>query len=214
MLMEMHVLHNFKKPETKSSDLIITGDTSVVKPEVGEKDMSRYSKKQIGFIAQELQSYYPELVREDRNGLLSIDYIGLIPVIVEAIKDQDCIITDLKVEIEKLKSILETPNTIKQRSKLNSFENEESTLSSSLNQNTPNPFNVTTEIRYYIPDKVKSALIYIFNMQGSLLTTTTISHRGHGYIIVNASELKAGMYIYSLVVDGREVDSKRMILTE
>jgi hypothetical protein len=83
-----------------------------------------------------------------------------------------------------------------------------------LYQNTPNPFNTSTEIRYYLPGHVQQATIYLFNMQGALLQTIPSLNRGQGSITIKASELKPGMYIYSLVTDGKEIDSKRMILTE
>ena len=37
---------------------------------------------------------------------------------------------------------------------------------------------------------------------------------GDGQISISASTLNAGMYLYSLVVDDRVVDTKRMILTK
>lgn len=69
-------------------------------------DPLRYTRKRIGFLAQELQAYYPELVREDGDGMLSINYTGLIPVIVEAIKEQDKIINELKQEVKSLQSAM------------------------------------------------------------------------------------------------------------
>lgn len=44
------------------------------------------SSKQMGFIAQELQQVVPEVVREDENGL-SVDIVGLVPLLVEALKE-------------------------------------------------------------------------------------------------------------------------------
>jgi hypothetical protein len=43
---------------------------------------------QTGVIAQELREVFPELVHEDDKGMLSVNYMGLIPHLVEAIKDQ------------------------------------------------------------------------------------------------------------------------------
>lgn len=58
------------------------------------------SKKQnIGFIAQQLQEVFPDLVDEDSDGYLHIDYIGLIPILVESIKEQ-------QTKIAMLKSVL------------------------------------------------------------------------------------------------------------
>jgi len=44
------------------------------------------NEKSMGVIAQDLQRVFPELVSEDENGL-SVNYNGLIAVLIEAIKD-------------------------------------------------------------------------------------------------------------------------------
>jgi len=54
------------------------------------------SERVIGFIAQDLQQIYPELVKEDEEGHLAINYEGLIPVLVKAIMEQQEQINDLK----------------------------------------------------------------------------------------------------------------------
>jgi len=49
-------------------------------------------------------------------------------------------------------------------------------------------------------------------MNGLLIKNYKIQTSGKGSIKISANELKAGMYIYSLIVNENEVDSKRMIL--
>ncbi len=51
--------------------------------------------KQFGLIAQDLKEIYPELVYEDSKGYLSVDYVSLIPVLIEALKEQQSQIEDL-----------------------------------------------------------------------------------------------------------------------
>jgi hypothetical protein len=82
----------------------------------------------------------------------------------------------------------------------------------SLLQNTPNPFNQTTRIEYYLPETVRNAVIYIHNMYGLRIKSIPLLNNGNGTITINGSELQPGMYIYSLFADGQEVDAKRMIL--
>ena len=53
-------------------------------------------KKDIGFIAQDVQKVVPELVRENEDGMLSMRHQGVTPILLEAIKE-------LKAEIEELK---------------------------------------------------------------------------------------------------------------
>ena len=61
---------------------------------------------------------------------------------------------------------------------------------------------------------VKNASLYIYNMNGLQIKHIQITQKGKGSISINASELRPGMYLYTLIVDGIEIDTKRMILTE
>lgn len=79
-----------------------------------------------------------------------------------------------------------------------------------LEQNYPNPFSDKTEISYQLPLDFKSAEIIIMDITGKLLKTFEISQKGKGKILVNSSEFQSGLYIYSLVVNGKKVDSKKM----
>ena len=51
-------------------------------------------------------------------------------------------------------------------------------------------------------------------MQGLQKKAFNITSKGKASILINGSELQAGMYLYTLIVDGKEVDTKKMILTE
>jgi hypothetical protein len=74
--------------EKEQSDMLLLAQT---------KEKLKNSKKQnIGFIAQQLQEVLPDLVMEDSDGYLHVDYIGLIPVLVESIKEQQIKIAALK----------------------------------------------------------------------------------------------------------------------
>ena len=80
-------------------------------------------------------------------------------------------------------------------------------------QNAPNPFTERTVIRFKLPEDSRSAYIYIFDMQGKMQRQIPVDASMQS-ININGYELSAGMYIYSLVVNGREIDSKRMILSK
>lgn len=60
-----------------------------------------------GFIAQEIEKVFPDLVGTDSNGFKTVNYSGVIPVLTEAIKTQQEEIESLKSENEQLKSTLE-----------------------------------------------------------------------------------------------------------
>ncbi|HPR31691.1 MAG TPA: T9SS type A sorting domain-containing protein, partial [Prolixibacteraceae bacterium] len=139
---------------------------------------------------------------EEEADLYYINYDAIIPVIVEAIKE-------LTIEIEELKSGGSMKST--------SLEAENSAIENivaSLSQNVPNPFSATTSINMYLPATVSKAILYLYNMQGEQIRAIEIPGRGNTSATLEGYTLKAGMYLYTLVADGREVDTKRMILTK
>jgi hypothetical protein len=77
--------------------------TSSVPVELSESEEDFYSRIHTGFVAQEVQDVYPHLVYEDNNGMLSVDYISMIPIMVAALKEQQEEIDALKKEIKKMK---------------------------------------------------------------------------------------------------------------
>ena len=167
-----------------------------------------------GFIAQDVKKIFPDIVTEEENGELNLNYDAFIPMLVDCYKKMDNrietleqIITEQEIEIIELK---ENNGTIKSASNSAGLQN----TSSYLSQNTPNPFKENTVINYYISNEISNAVIYVFNLSGSLLKTYPVDEKGEGNITIRGSELKAGMYIYTLVANGNEIDTKRMILTE
>jgi hypothetical protein len=57
--------------------------------------------KQIGVIAQEIQQVFPELIVEIGDGYLGVDYPHLTGVLIQAIKEQQNTINNLKSQIDK-----------------------------------------------------------------------------------------------------------------
>lgn len=175
---------------------------------------NQYSNK-LGFIAQELDPIFPNLVSYDSIADLHyVDYVSLIPVLVDAIKEQQTIITLYESRINKLEDKI---NTIFGES--NKLKNMTTDVEDNYNdqlalyQNTPNPFTQKTTIRFTLPEKLSQATLYIYDMQGIPVRNYDISGQGLTSIEIEGSTLQPGMYLYSLIVDGQEVGTKRMILT-
>lgn len=180
-----------------------------------EKQKQQPGPKRLGFIAQEVQKVFPDLVKKDSSNYMYVDYIGLIPVIVEALKDQEKIIDAQSEKIKEMEarlSALESKLGSTGDDPLNIKDGTAKASSSFLYQNTPNPFTAKTDISYFLTDDVKNASIYVYDMQGTLLKSYQLKGTGKGMISINGSELKPGMYIYAMIADGKEVDVKRMNL--
>jgi len=81
-----------------------------------------------------------------------------------------------------------------------------------LQQNIPNPFNGTSTIGYYIPQSVSQAEIIFSNNVGQIVNRVAVKKKGEGEISVNASNYASGMYYYTLYLDGKKIDTKKMIV--
>ena len=166
-------------------------------------EMKMCSRRHFGIDAEELQKIYPDLVLEGQDGYLSVNYVELVPILIRSIQE-------LKQELDEVKG--ET------KAKAHSFSSETTDLIAGvtgnvLYQNTPNPFKEKTVIRFNLAENVKNAFIYIFDMQGTLQKQIAVTPSMQS-VIINGYELTPGMYIYSLIVNGKEIDTKRMILSK
>ncbi|MEO5681822.1 MAG: tail fiber domain-containing protein [Chitinophagaceae bacterium] len=66
-------------------------------------DTTRSKNEQIGLIAQEVESQFPQLVKTDATGKKAVAYGHMVPVLVESIKEQQAVIEQLKTENDNLK---------------------------------------------------------------------------------------------------------------
>ena len=205
-------------------------------------DSSENRKREFGLLAQEVEALLPELV-DTSYGLKLLDYDQFIPFLINAIKEQQIQIEEKRIQIEMLQQmlILQETDLIQLRDEMmvlradldrccegeglyrgDTLINYNDTTTGNnpvlnepvLYQNIPNPFNTDTRISYYLPATVQTAYLYIYNLNGTQLKSYTLTLRGVQAVTVYASELPAGMYLYTLVVDNVIIDSKRMILTK
>ena len=79
-----------------------------------------------------------------------------------------------------------------------------------LEQNAPNPFADQTSISYFVPENISNAQIVFTDMFGTAIKTVDIK-TGYGVMTVFASNLSSGQYSYSLVVDGKVIETKKMV---
>jgi hypothetical protein len=73
--------------------LLIDGKTYTLK---------KNGKQKIGLLAQDIQKVFPELVHKNDDEMLSVNYQGLVPVLINALKEQNDKISRLKRLVEKL----------------------------------------------------------------------------------------------------------------
>lgn len=179
-------------------------------------DRANRSTIRYGLMASEMSVQFPELVETDVEGNEYINYVEMVPILVTAINELYAIM-DSRMVPEEVSSDSVVGGV--QGSEAKDAKAGTSTVgvadeAAKLYQNAPNPFSEETAIEYYVPTDAKSASLYVFNLTGEMLQSLPISSFGHGSVMISGSTLQAGMYVYSLVVDGQMVDTKRMILTK
>lgn len=182
------------------------------------KEYNLGATKSIGFIAQDVKNILPEAVMELDNGTLVMNYSMIIPVITEAIKEQqaeldqkDADIKEMKEKISSMEAALASCYTNHETSQR--ISNDQTEVAA-LDQNNPNPFSESTSIRYYIPSTSKNSILKIYSINGEEIKSVKLNGTGKGQVVFNGGELSSGTYVYNLIIDGKQVDSKWMTLTK
>lgn len=188
--------------ETEEIDLL-DGDSSrsIKMPEPDIMDEQFYDKNHFALDADRLEETFPDLVYVNKDGTKVINYMEIIPLLVQSINE-------LSEEIAELKQ-----SGSRAASRGTTDVEESLTSQNRLYQNTPNPFKEKTIIRFSLADDVKDAAICIFDMTGKTIKKLPISS-GMESVSIGGYELGEGMFLYSLVVDGQEIDTKKMIISK
>ena len=187
----------------------LNGVTYSFKPEtINDIDFSKQKgEKQIGFVAQELEEVLPELVRKDEAGYYAVNYDGLVPVLVEAVKEQQDEITDLRTRLEKLEALLNDTETIQGNL---TPANDIDFSGVVLRQNAPNPFRGSITIEYQLPENINTASLVVSDLNGRTVATYNIAEKGT--IQFDAAGLDSGMYVYAIIANGQSIASQKMVI--
>jgi hypothetical protein len=204
------------KDEIKSIDSAMSKVNKIngvlYKLKVEKQNPSIYGTAQeyMGVIAQDVEAVAPQVVRTLPDGTKAVCYEMLVGLLVEALKEQN-------VKISQLESDVNNCCSTNQNRIINNPANDETkntNSSSYIKQNSPNPFSKETLIEFYIAEKGASSSVLVFDMNGKLLKTLKLDGLGKGSITINGNDFQPGMYYYSLIINNKEIDTKKMILTE
>ena len=210
---------DIKKEESAIEKIMLLKPVSYTYDKPASKWMNlEYSKTSHGFIADEVKEVFPEMVNEFDEPVMgnakelqvakkfkAVNYIQLISVLTKGMQEQ-------QAEITALKNALAASRTVVLSNKTD-LPAEIENKAFSLSQNVPNPFSERTTISYSIPTNVTKAVLAVFDLNGRMLQQYNLL-QGKNQLTINGNSFGAGMYIYSLIADGQEVVSKRMVLTK
>lgn len=177
-------------------------------------------EKYMGFIAQDLEKVLPAAVRTDENGYYTVNYDGVTPVVVEAIKEQQIIIKDQQKLIDRqeseITSLEERLNRLEtlvtQLAQGNNAYDKSSSIRSTavLEQNVPNPSRGNTRIAYELPSDIANADLVIYDLNGKVIQSFPIF--GEGSIDFDVSGLANGTYVYTINSNGEIIARQKMLI--
>ena len=88
------------------SNIVSLGSTLAKLLQIDGKSYEMKGKQKIGVLAQEIEKVFPELVSEDDNEMLAVNYQGLVPVLINALKEQNTKMKEQEKKINRLEKIL------------------------------------------------------------------------------------------------------------
>ena len=147
---------------------------------------------------------FPALIIKDAQGNEYVNYTQLVPILVQAIKE-------LKTELDDLKETVASSGTRKVNAATNIATNTLDEGWGSISQNTPNPFTGQSTVRVSVPDDASDAYIDILTLNGASVKRIPVSN-GLSEVSLSSFEFAPGTYLYTLVVNGKVSETRRMIV--
>lgn len=176
---------------------------------------TRMASVRYGLDADQLKKVYPELVYEDSKGNISVNYIEMVPLLVQSMNEMQERIDILEKDNAMLRAeISGEEESVKLRGESTGLDEIGDTDVLSLSQNDPNPFSYCTTITLNIPESITTAAVFFYDMSGKQIDKRIITERGQSQLSVTSSDLSEGMYLYSLIADGKVIATRKMILTK
>jgi hypothetical protein len=161
---------------------------------------------------ENLQSGAGTILVIDSNGYVFKAASGASASVAQATPlstDLQAQVENLKAQVQELRSLLSNRLQLTP-AQLNSLNAETSTW---LGDNKPNPASGSTIIEYSLPAGVMAASCQVYSLDGKMINSIPLSPAsGKGTIQVGTNKLSSGMYIYSLIINGKVADTKKMVV--
>jgi hypothetical protein len=191
------------------------------------KSMHLPQGRRYGLIAEEVEEMLPGLIKEtafdprmaqhpDSTGTSSasqasekiefkaVNYIELIPILIKGMQEQNAELQAKDDKIAALEARLTKIETL-----LNNGTNRTITsINGTLEQNMPNPVRSGTRISYSVPEGAGRAQLVLTDALGRTIKSMQLS--ASGVLNIDATALSSGVYNYSLIVDGKTVQTRKM----
>lgn len=169
-----------------------------IQQEIDQREAEEANRRRLGFLAQDIQKILPDLVQTNEKGIMSIDYTGFIPLIVESLKQMQQTIQDQQKEIEILQSLLPAET----KSMFRSTSNEEVNVVEGAKLYN----GAGASVSYTLPSTYNTADLKIFDISGKLLKKIVLTGN-NSFVEIDPLEIGLGTFVYTLFVDNKKADT-------
>ncbi len=181
---------------------------------------------QTGFIAQEVEATAQKLgfdhfhgvdAPKNENDHYGLRYAEFVVPLVKSVQELSAQNDAQTTTIDELKAIVQQQQAqINQLLKAQNLSTETPVSSSTaqLYQNVPNPHQGQTQIKVFVPETSGQAFLQVTDLSGKQLLVKNIDQQGEQVVVLNTSDLEAGMYLYTLVVDQEVIATKKMVVAQ
>ncbi|MFI5172389.1 MAG: tail fiber domain-containing protein [Chitinophagales bacterium] len=181
---------------------------------VAEKEKIIYS----GFIAQEVEAAAKQVsydfsgidYPENENDLYGLRYAEFVVPLVKAVQELDAENQELREQNYRLQEQINKLNESVFGNSIQQINDDENFLG----QNIPNPFDHSTTINYSVKQNSNNASLQISELSTGKLVKTVALQIDGTQVILDSDYLAAGVYLYTLVVDGAAVESHQMVISK
>lgn len=198
----------------------------------GKAGIETGEKRFVGIIAQEMQKIAPYTVGSftyqdslgNKTEYLDYDANAVTYILINSVKEQQQIIEQRDTELKEVNAVVEAlAKRLEQLERIVASNTAKPLTGSAtrtepnangvvLEQNVPNGFSANSQIAYFIPEAVKEAIIVIYSVSGTKVSSYPVKERGNGQLTISASDFQDGLFLYDLVTDGKSNGVKKMMV--
>lgn len=159
--------------------------------------------RSVGILAEECEKYIPQVTVKN-GGKLYVSLNSLIALLYSCIQE-------LKYQLDDRTNLL--VDVIMARGSDASVDRVRASLGSRLCSITPIPAKEQAVIKYLLADDVQEATISICDMSGKMVQKVPVKPSDTS-VTISCSGMSAGIYLCSLVLNGKELNTLRMIISK
>lgn len=171
-------------------------------------------RKYYGMIAQEVEKVFPDVVYhhkgDDGKDFYTMNYGAMGTIAIKGLQEfrhevkpvleaQEEEIKRLKDEIAELKMLV---------ARVSGEQVSSSFGKGTLGLATPNPARGSVRIQYEVPQSASNARLLLTDALGR--TVKTVQLTSSGFVNIDVNALSSGVYNYSLIVDGKIIQARKM----